>query len=76
MLPEPVRKRLERLDATIKKLEEIKLSPLKEFVRLRNIIAHEYLSINYQKIYERLQNINIFKKYAQAVLRFLEESKS
>jgi len=139
MLPEPIRKRLERLDEILERLEEIKsfsleeflkdwklqdialrnlqvaveccldigtylLSqnkkeipdtyvgiiekleetsvidkdislPLKELVKLRNIIVHEYLSINYQKVYEHLQNTTIFKKYAQAILHFLEKSK-
>ncbi|RKY95791.1 MAG: hypothetical protein DRQ06_02900, partial [Candidatus Hydrothermota bacterium] len=61
MLPESIRKRLEKLNKVLGKLETIKglkkssfidrkiSSSLKEFIKLRNIIVHEYLS-NYQKV--------------------------
>jgi len=137
MLPEPIKKRLEKLDVAIKKLEEIgscslddflvdwklqdialrniqvsveccldigtyilsklgkeipdtyvgiieKLSDysiidkelssfLKDYVKLRNIIVHEYLSIDFQKIYNFLKNLHIFKKYSQSILSYFSK---
>ncbi|OQX87292.1 MAG: hypothetical protein B6D55_03815 [Candidatus Omnitrophica bacterium 4484_70.2] len=77
-----MRKRLEKLNKVLGRLETIKglgkssfidrkiSSSLKEFIKLRNIILHEYLSINYQKVYQRLQNINIFKNILRLLLVF------
>ena len=139
MLPEPILKRLERLDTTLERLEEIKKSPveeflnnwrlqditsrnlqvaveccldigtyllsqlklkipdtyigiieglkganiinddimlnLKELIKVRNIIVHEYLSLDYKRVYIHLQKTDVFKKYAKAILLFSEKSK-
>lgn len=138
MLPEPIKKRLERLDNVLQRLEEIKkssqeeflndwrlqdislrnlqvaveccldigtyllshinkelpdtyigvvdklgatliidketVSLLKEFVKLRNIIVHEYLAIDYPRVYTYLQRTNVFKNYAKFVIQFLEKN--
>ncbi len=38
---------------------------LKQLVKFRNIIVHEYLDLDFRKVYRNLQNLGPFKKFKE-----------
>jgi len=46
---------------------------LKKIISFRNIIFHEYLNINFKKVYENLQKIDDLAKFAEYIEKFLEK---
>ena len=43
-----------------------------EMVGFRNVLAHEYASIENERVYYHLQNLGRFESYAADIHRFLE----
>lgn len=48
----------------------LKIAPM---AGLRNILIHEYLKVDLEKIYEHLQNLKDFEKFAQTIIVFVEK---
>lgn len=44
----------------------------KEFVKFRNIIVHDYLCIDMEKVYKNLQGIDRFRQFIKYILKFLK----
>ena len=42
----------------------------KELVRFRNIIVHDYLYLDYEKIYKNLGKIDRLKQFANHILKY------
>lgn len=41
--------------------------------RFRNILVHGYMIIDEKKVFENLQNLNLFKEFAEFVAKYLEK---
>lgn len=48
---------------------------LKKMISFRNLIVHEYLGLDLEKVYENLQRIEDLKKFAEYIEEFLEKEK-
>ncbi len=46
---------------------------LEKIVSFRNIIVHEYLYIDFKKVYKNLQNLDDLRKFAFYIDKFLEK---
>jgi uncharacterized protein YutE (UPF0331/DUF86 family) len=44
-----------------------------EMVKFRNVIVHEYLEINLEKVYHNLHRINDIRQYLKFIKEFLEK---
>lgn len=58
--------------------EEDVLSPslsneMVEMAGFRNVLVHEYADIQDDRVYDHLQNLDRFRKFAEAIQRFLDE---
>lgn len=46
---------------------------LEKMAGFRNILVHDYLDIDAEKVYENLQNLDDFTEFAQHIAQFLEK---
>jgi len=44
-----------------------------DFARFRNVLVHEYFRIDPKIVHSKLQNLDIFRRFARAIVKFLEE---
>ena len=61
---------------TLRKLKVIDENLESEFikmVRFRNIIVHEYLYIDFNKVYENLRNLSFFRNFARKVIDYIKK---
>lgn len=48
---------------------------MKDLVKFRNIIVHEYLYIDLKKVYAKLKQINEIRKFIRYIIEFFERKK-
>lgn len=48
---------------------------LRNIIAFRNIIVHEYLSIDYDKVYNNLRKLDDFRKFVEYIEDFLKKEK-
>lgn len=49
--------------------------PLKKLIRFRNIIVHEYLYIDFEKVYNNFSLIYIFEEFARKIITYYTKTK-
>lgn len=45
-----------------------------ELAGFRNVLAHEYSAIDDERVYEHLQDLERFRRFAEEIDRFLDSS--
>ncbi|MGC8977243.1 MAG: type VII toxin-antitoxin system HepT family RNase toxin [Candidatus Ratteibacteria bacterium] len=59
----------------IKIIEEDVENELKKLIRFRNIIVHEYLYIDFEKVYKNFSLIGVFEKFAKRIVSYYTKIK-
>jgi len=47
-----------------------------DLVKFRNIIVHDYLYIDYKKVYKNLQRLDEFRNFVKVVVEYLKKKKN